>query len=184
MMPVVRISDATFSDLKSISKWLETDTPSQTIDQLVQEMMDKLGLERDVGDGQESEADVLRFEKVPGLSFTRLISAKVDGKPVRKPNWAKLLLDTVVAVKERGRSGKDLVRELKIPARPVVYEMEGYKFDRTLGISIQGQSAADAWKEIDRLAKKWRVPVEIEFQWRDNPKAQHPGRTGTLRTGM
>jgi hypothetical protein len=48
---------------------------------------------------------------------------------------------------------------------------------------VQGQSASDCWKEVDRLAKKWRIPVSVEFWWRQNPKAQHPGRTGVLRSG-
>lgn len=61
-------------------------------------------------------------------------------------------------------------------ARPRSYHAD-------LGISVQGQSAADAWKEIDRLAKKWSIPVSVEFSWRQNPKAQHPGRIGLLRSG-
>ena len=48
---------------------------------------------------------------------------------------------------------------------------------------MQGKSAPDCWKEVDRLAKKWRIPVSVEFQWRQNPKAQFPGKTGVLRSG-
>jgi hypothetical protein len=48
---------------------------------------------------------------------------------------------------------------------------------------VQGQSAQDCWKEVDRLAKKWRIPVSVEFWWRQNPKAQFPGKTGVLRSG-
>jgi len=39
------------------------------------------------------------------------------------------------------------------------------------------------WKEVERLARKWRVPVTVECWWRQNPKAQYPGKTGMLRSG-
>lgn len=58
------------------------------------------------------------------------------------------------------------------PARTDNYDGEEFKFNSELGISIKGQSAADAWNEIDRIAKKWRIPVVVELQWRENPKAQ------------
>lgn len=69
------------------------------------------------------------------------------------------------------------------PANAERYEDEGFKYHADLGISVQGQSASDAWKEIDRLARKWTIPVTIEFWWRQNDKAQYPGRTGILRSG-
>src|ERR1700733_1180389 len=53
MMPVIRLSDAAFSELKTIATWLSTKTPSETIDRLVREKLDELGLERDSGDEPE-----------------------------------------------------------------------------------------------------------------------------------
>ena len=78
MMTVVRLNDATFVDLKSVSTWLGTKTPSETIDLLVREKMDALDLERDAGENVAAEkatGGALVFEKTPGLSFTRIISA-------------------------------------------------------------------------------------------------------------
>ena len=46
-MPVVRINDATFADLSTLKTWFGTKTPSETIDRLVRETMDQLGMERD-----------------------------------------------------------------------------------------------------------------------------------------
>ena len=46
MMPVVRINDATFRVL-SPSRHELTKTPSETIDRIVREAMEQLGLERD-----------------------------------------------------------------------------------------------------------------------------------------
>jgi hypothetical protein len=89
----------------------------------------------------------------------------------------------IAQVKTKGFEGEKLVRELAIPAKAVQYEEEGFKYHPDLRISVQGQSASECWKEVDRLAKKWRIPVSVEFRWRQNPKAQHPGRTGVLRSG-
>ncbi len=184
-MPVIRLNDATFAELKTISTWLSTSTPSETIDRLVKEKMEELGLERDMGSEPEaqSENDKLKFDKAPGLTFTRLLSAKIGGSPVKKTNWASLLVDMIAAVKAKGLSKERLVEELQIPAKATAYAKEGYKYYPELGLSVQGQAAQEAWKEVDRLAQKWAIPVEVEFQWRQNEKAQHPGRTGLLRSG-
>ena len=185
MMPVIRLSDATFSELKTIATWLSAKTPSETIDRLVREKLDELGLERDSGDEPEiaSNDDVMKFDKAPGLSFTRLTAAKVGGVPLKKMNWAHLLLAMIAAMKAKGLSGSKLVSELQVPTKTTQYSDEGYKYYPELGISVQGQAAQDAWKEIERIATKWAIPVEAEFQWRQHAKAQHPGRAGFLRAG-
>jgi len=186
MMPVIRLNDATFVDLKTISTWMGTMTPSETIDAIVREKMAALDLERDIeieALGNDNAEGDLVFEKAPGLSFTRILSASVDcGKP-EKINWARLLMKIIGAVKAKGLSGEKLVTELQIPAKVSEYELDGYKYQPELGISIQGQSAMDAWKEVSRLAQKYHIPVEVRFQWRENEKAQHPGKVGVIRAG-
>ncbi len=186
MMPVIRISDAAFTNLKHIATWLEADTPSQTIDRLVQNEMERLGLERDGESEAENGAgeDILIFEKAPGLSFTRILSAAIDNGPPIKTNWAGLLLEVVRKVHAKGITKERLIRELQVPAKVSKYEQHGFKYYPSLGISIQGQSASDVWKEVDRLAKKHGIPVDLEFQWRDNEKAQHPNRTARIRAGL
>lgn len=186
MMPVLRINDATFADLSTLKTWFGTKTPSETIDRIVREAMEQLGMERD--DEAEADATVasngtMEFATAPGLAFTKPLSASINGKKLHSPRWSALLLTMIAQVKAKGFEGEKLVRELAVPAKPERYEDEGFKFHADLGISVQGQSAADAWKEVDRLATKWRIPVSVEFWWRQNPKAQHPGKTGILRSG-
>ena len=185
MMPVIRVSDAAFVELKSIATWLGTNTPSETIERLVREKSDALGLERDASDEAESPSghEAMQFEKAPGLSFTRLVSAKIGGVPINKVNWAGLLVEMIAALKAKGLSGDKLVSELQVPAKARSYSDDGFKYYPDLGISVQGQSAQDAWKEVERLAKKWKISVEAMFQWRQNDKAQHPGLSGLLRAG-
>jgi hypothetical protein len=186
MMPVIRLSDATFAELKAISTWLSTSTPSETIDRLVREKLDALGLERDA-DGESDPASpdqIEQFERAPGLSFTRLISAKIGGVLIEKANWAGLLVAMIAAVKaKKGLSGEKLVSELQVPTKNRSFSDDGFRYFPNLGISVQGQSAQDAWKEVERLANKWKIPVEAQFQWRQNAKALRPGRSGLLRAG-
>ena len=155
-------------------------------DNLVAEMMKTLDLERDFEDVVETgdtESKATEFQRAPGLTFTRVISASIDGKDVQKPNWATLLLEAIAAIKSKGIGGDDLVKELEVPASKSRLETQGYTFHQNLGISVQGQSAQDAWKEINRISDNWQVPVKVHFQWRHNPKAQHPGKEGVLRAG-
>lgn len=187
MMPVIRISDATFDDLSALKRWFGTRTPGETIHRIVRDAMEELGIERD----DEPEAvtaktstGAMEFNRAPGLTFTKPLSASVKGKPIQSPRWRSILLAMVAQVKAKGFEGERLVRELNIPAKAERYEDEGFTYHSDLGVSIQGQSAADAWKEVDRLARKWNIPVTVEFLWRQNPKAQYPGRTGVLRSGQ
>lgn len=186
MMPVLRVNDATFADLSTLKTWFGTKTPSETIDRIVQEAMGHLGMERDDepdGAVQTTSDGAMQFDSAPGLAFTKPLSATVNGKSIRSPRWSAILLAMIAQLKSRGFEGQKLVRELQLPSRVEKYEDEGYKFYPDLGISIQGQSAADAWKEIDRIADKWAIPVTVEFWWRQNSKAQFPGRTGVLQSG-
>ncbi|MEJ8563330.1 hypothetical protein QTO30_20325 [Yoonia sp. GPGPB17] len=186
MMPVIRLNDATFVDLKSISTWIGAETPSETIVRLVQEKMETLDLERDIDPGpgeRKGSGDHMTFDKSPGLSFTKVLSAKVDGDTLQKPNWAGILLAAIGALTNKGISGQNLVRELQVPTKCTAYEEDGYRYHADLGISVQGQSAQDAWREVSRIANKHLIPIEVTFQWRENEKAQHPGRTGLLYAG-
>ncbi|WP_419693576.1 T4SS efffector SepA family protein [Mesorhizobium muleiense] len=186
MMPVIRINDATFSGLKSISTWFGTKTPTETIDRIVREAMEQLGLERD-DEPQETvvaNGPAMHFDAAPGLTFTKPLKVTINGKNVPNPRWASILLTMIRQVKAKGGlDGAKLARDLGVPAKAERFEDEGFKYHADLGISIQGQSASDAWKEVDRLAKKWRIPVSVEFWWRQNSKAQYPGKTGILRSG-
>lgn len=186
MMPVVRINDATFIDLSTLKTWFGTKSPSETIDRIVREAMEQLGIERDdeAEDAIVAPTDgAMVFDTAPSLTFTKPLKATINGKPIQNPNWASILHEMIALVKAKGFEGEKLVRELGVPSKAASHEDDGYRYFAELGISVQGQSAADAWKEVDRLAKKWRIPVNVEFVWRQNPKAQHPGKAAVLRSG-
>lgn len=187
MMPVIRISDATFTELSALKTWFGTKTPSETIDRIVREAMEQLGMERDDEPEEvitESDTETMEFATAPGLTFTKPLKATIGGQQVQNPKWSSILLTMIAQVKAKGFEGGKLVRELHIPTKAAEYDEEGYKYQPDLGISVQGQSASDAWKEIDRIAQKWHIPVTVKFMWRQNPKAQYPGKAGVLRAGQ
>ncbi len=184
MMPVIRISDATFENLRLIATWLGTNKPSETIDNLVREKMNTLDLERDGEEVPlEESGEPIVFEETPSLSHTRIIAASVNNRDIGKTTWSGLLVSMIQSLHNKGVLGQDLVNTLQVPAKAGAFTHDGYKFYPDLGISIQGQSAPDAWREVRRLADKVNVPVEVRFQWRDKDKAQYPGRIGIIRAG-
>ena len=186
MMPVIRVNDATFADLSALKTWFGTKTPSDTIDRVVQEAMQQLGMERDDEPNDIvtiTNEGAMEFDVAPGLSFTKPLMAAIDGKRILNPRWSSILIATISQVMAKGHEGKKLVAQLHVPAKVERYEEDGFKYYPDLGISVQGQSASDAWKEIDRLAKEFGIRVKVEFWWRRNVKAQFPGKTGILTSG-
>lgn len=183
-MPVVRINDATFANLSTLKTWFKTRSPSETIDRIVRETMEELGIEDDdEGVSVAANGTALVFDTPPSLTFTKPMKATINGKAIQKPNWAGILRTMIGQLKANGYEGEKLVREIGIPTKVGNYEDDGYKFDPGLGISVSPQSAAEVWKEVDRLAKKWRIPTTVEFAWTHNPKAKHPGKAGVLHSG-
>lgn len=184
MMPVVRLNDATFADLSHLKTWFGTKTPSETIDHIVREAMDQLGLEREEEPGSvvTNGSGVIEFDRTPSLSFAKPLAASIKGKQIPSPRWSSILVAMIEHVKSMGFEGSKLISELSVPSKAERYEEEGFKYHPTLGISVQGQSANDAWKEVERLSSKWGIPVMVEFWWRHNPKAQYPGKTGIMRS--
>lgn len=185
-MPVVRINDVTFSHISTLKTWYKTKSPSETIDRIVREVMEDLGIEHnDEIDSVpvKSDGSPRIFDVAPSLAFTKPVKATIDGEIVKNPNWASILLVMIAHVKAKGFEGEKLVRKLGVPSKAASYTQNGYKYAPELGISVQGQSAADAWNEVARLAKRWSIPAEVEFIWRQNPKALHPGEMGVLRSG-
>lgn len=97
-----------------LKTWFGTRTPSETIDRIVREAMQQLGMERDdepeeatptTGDG------AMQFDTAPGLAFTKPLAVSINGKSIHNPRWSAILLTTIAQVKAQGVEGEKLVRE-------------------------------------------------------------------------
>ena len=181
-MPVVRLNDADFMNLKLLAKWFETDTPSETISHLINDEIDRQGL---VSDNkyhvfQSANEDIV-FDETPGLTHTKVILATVNKQKLDRSNWGSILFAVIRAVKDNGLSKEQMSVELQINAEPCKIEDKGYTFYPELGLSVQGQSAPDAWKEAKRLSEKYNIPLEVKFKWREKEGAQYPGKIGVMK---
>lgn len=181
-MPVIRISDSTFRALQDMAIPL-VDTPGTVIDRLVAEQL--------VRDGKGDAVSANRYKgqrsfdpsNPPGLTHTQMLSGSVDGNELPRARWSALLMSVIDAVRRRGHTGKALAAELNVAARTGEHSDQGFKHYPALGLSIQGQSAHDAWREIVRLALKHDINVGVTFRWRDKPGADYPGCEGAMTIG-
>lgn len=184
MMPVIRISDSAFDDLSVMAKWFKTKSPAETLDRVIRETMESLGLEKDNQgeDASTNDAGNLTFLASPAVTYTKIVEAKIDNISLRLPNWSSALNAIIHALKNRrGLTAAELDKELNIPSTAAEYENNGYKYYPDLGISYQGQSADGAWKEIQRIATKHNIRVHLKIHWLDNEKAKFPGKHGELK---
>lgn len=118
----------------------------------------------------------------PDLSFTTLTSAAINGRALApgQCNWNALLLAVVEAVAPhvpKGSSVADLIVVNHVAGQK---EDNGYKFLKSVGVSVQGQNANNAWKAISHLARETGVKVEAGFYWSNHPKAAKPGAQSRL----
>ncbi len=186
MMPVIRLNDATFADLSALKTWYGTKTPSETIDRIVRDAMEQLDMERDAAAEEvtvTTSDGAMHFDAAPGLAFTKPLAASINGKALHSPCWSALLLTMIAQVKTKASRVTSSFANLPSLQRLSGMMRKVSNSVLTLGISVQGQSASDCWKEVERLSKKWAIPVSVKFWWKQNPKAQYPGKTGILRSG-
>lgn len=125
----------------------------------------------------------LSFEamKPPNLSFAKVVAASFDGKEVKPSNWKRLLETAVIfALKKIGDFEK--VRQLAV-INMVEGEKadEGYYFLPEVGFSVQGTDANTAWRGVVFIAQNLKCAVEVSFIWRNKGRAEHPGKSGTMR---
>ena len=210
MNTTIRLNDVAFANLKKLSIWYETKTPTDTINLLIRKAMESLGLEvtksseveamesfgieRDDSKddifplthaaGKASDGGKERLIPTPNepeVTFTRVIGAKVNGNLIHRCNWNRLLIAVIKEVKSEGFTPGEMVQELNIRSREGVYNDNGFKHLPEVGISSQGQPANDAWREVSRLAKKHGIDVHVRVEWYNKPGAQNPGKVTDLK---
>jgi hypothetical protein len=119
----------------------------------------------------------------PNLRFTTCSQVTVNGKLIPKvlTNWNGFLIEVVRAVYKQIGDPEAMCSMLWV-ANSVVGKKEdsGYKFISDIGISIQGQDASAAFKQIYVLSTLSDVKFTVSFEWQNNEKAIYAGRRGYL----
>lgn len=132
-------------------------------------------------------ASTLTFDAAspPDLSFTMVRSARVNDRqiPRGEANWNAIMLEVLRAAAARGVKGQALLDMCVINSKLGQHETGGFKYVDGGGVSVQGQSANGAWRQISATARALNIQVEVAFGWSDVPRAKHPGRSGLLRIG-
>lgn len=186
MMPTVRINDAILTDISLLSTWFRTETPDETITHIVKLVMAEIGLEQDTEGARttsSSRDELVLFNVAPSLLHTKVIRATIAGTPIQNPTWLAILHTMIAKVKDKGLEGESLVQELRVRSVVGKSNDRSYRISSELGLSVQRQSAPAVWKETNRLAQKWGIPVTVEFIWKQKVSAKRRGKGGVLRSG-
>jgi hypothetical protein len=176
-MPNIDISDKSFSRLQGYA------TP--LVDSVETALIKVLDLADSVSKGggpKPPSATPIKLLSAPDLSFTTLTSATVNGKalPPGQCNWNALMLTVIEAAAAHLPKGSDVGDLVVVNHVAGQKEDNGYKFLKSVGLSVQGQNANNAWKAISHLAKATGLKVEAVFYWSNHPKAAKPGEQSRL----
>jgi hypothetical protein len=186
-MPVIALSDADFTNLKAISEPFVDPSPEARISRLIRDEMTRMGVTSSVNgaahvDGRgRSTPEPLRRLSVDAhgsLSFTKLVSASVDGREMHRPKWNSLMNHVHILGLKRLGNLDALKRATGARLRPGRYEEEGFKYLPEGDFSIQGVDSNAAWDHSLAVARALRMPIKATFQWRED--GAYPGQTGVL----
>ena len=186
-MPLIPLSDDDFENLQLISKVFVDPNPEARIRRLIRDEMIRMGVTKN-GNGAAHVDARLRFtpqalrqlspDSHESLTFTRLISATVDGREMHRPKWNGFMNHVHVEGLKRLGSFDALKRATTARVREGQYEEEGFKYLPEADFSIQGLDSNGAWDAALAVARAVRMPIVVTFQWREDGK--HPGESGIL----
>jgi hypothetical protein len=173
----IEISVATFRRLQKLAEPL-VDTPDSTIAGLIDCCEKEKITSANDTNAHPRSTRLFDCREAPDLTHTKVLAAKINGKTLGSANWNKLLSDAVILARSRCSTEHDLRRAIIINFVKGRKEDAGYHFIPAVNLSIQGQSAGDAWKAIWHIVKRFDLPIEVDFIWRDKPEAAFPGEAG------
>jgi hypothetical protein len=179
-MPQVDLTDATFKRLQRLARPL-IDSTSDVVDRLI----DHYERTHDAPAAEPAPGEIvaaLKFDpaNLPPLTHTKLRSASIAGKQIDRPSWNELVRAALELAFARAGSFEELRRLTDARIVKGIKTDEGYSPLGSLGFSVQGVDAQDAFRIVYGIVRKLAEPVEVFFEWRDKENAAHPGDTGTI----
>ena len=177
-MPEVRIEQATFERLQRHARPL-----IDSVDGVVNRALDALE-DRKVSHLQEMAQAVdhdVDPDRLPDLTYTKVLTARLAGQDVAKPNWNRLLHRALARAMREAGDVDELRRQC--PANMVAGRKteNGYHHLPEADISVQGLSANEACGALTVTARALGIGVDIVFLWRAKDGAAHPGKRGRLK---
>jgi hypothetical protein len=177
----IELSDTTFTRLQRLAVPLVDKTAEDVIRKLA-DFYEGEHASQAAPSPKQPASHLRRFSASapPELTHTKILSAKLDGVPLPKPNWNGLLFELARRAWDRLNNGEEANRLIIVNFVHGKKEDEGYKFIPELELSVQGQDANNAWRGAYHIAKQLGIPLEVEFLWRNKESAAFPGETGHL----
>ena len=176
-MPDVNIEQATFERLQRHARPL-----IDSVDVIVNRALDALegGRVPRPNEAAQAVGHTLEPDRLPDLTHTKLLTARLAGKEVSKPNWNRLL-HRVLVMAMRDAGNVDELRRT-CPANLVAGRKtdEGYHHLPEADISVQGLSANEACGALTVTARALGISVDIVLLWRAKDGAAYPGDRGRL----
>ena len=120
---------------------------------------------------------LLNVDQPPNLLHTR-VRGRIGDREFSK--WNELVRAAHEMAYPIAGSFAALTRASHAQLREGQHSDCGFHFLPTIGISVQGVDADHAWEYSLQLARFMSIPIEATVQWRNNPKAAHPGETAVL----
>ena len=116
----------------------------------------------------------------PNLAFTTPTKIVLEGKVLEKSNtyWNNLMVACIRKAAEDGVIPSELSALMVIPHAIGRKEGGGYFFIEDAGVSVQGQSANGAWKQVYRIVSAKKYSLDVEFFWQNEEKASMPNAKG------
>ena len=178
-MALIEISDENVRRLQSFGEaWKDTS------DSLLGELLDaaEAGIvySKSANKNGTGPLELKTVEDYDDLLHTYITSASFDGIALPKTNWNDFHRYVHTKAFEKVGSVAELKRVTQSRLNEGKYELEGFKYIKEINVSIPGANASTAAKNILHMAKELGVAVEIKFEWRNNPKAAHPGQEGMI----
>jgi hypothetical protein len=182
-MPVIRIPDPVFERLQGIATPL-VDTPASVIEKLLDfydshgELRARVTSATRVQPEPTAGTSAFNVEAPPDLHHTRVLSARFDGQTAS--NWNDLVHVAHRQALERFGSFDELRSVSLSKIASGRRSDSGYHPVADLNLSVQNVDSNLAWRNTVNLAQRLRVPVEVEFEWRQAEGAANPGRRGSM----
>lgn len=174
-MPDITITQSTLERLKEHAEPIE-----DTADSVILRALDALDRSGAASAAPQGSSDkVMMFGpnmQLPDVTHTRMLAASIDGRPIAKANWARVLRHVLPLAMSHYGGFEQLRRRCPVNIVARVKEDDGYRHLPSAGISYQGTNANDAANAIVALAKDIGVTLDVDFEWRDKEQAAHRGR--------
>ncbi|WP_336978558.1 T4SS efffector SepA family protein [Altererythrobacter fulvus] len=118
----------------------------------------------------------------PSLTYTTPHLVRIGGKllPGSKTYWNPLMFAVIAEAAERGVRSEDICDLLTVNYQKGKKEDAGFNYIPNAGISVQGQDANGAWRQVYRLASSLGISVQVEFGWQNTEKAAMPNTAGSF----